>query len=446
MSRFKRIAFNAKNHLRSPALSFYSALLAAERLGPEALALLNCQKRKAQTAFAFDHTVFYRRAFEATGISRDDLADPSTFERLPILLRSDIVDHFDDLIADTANPGCWSKATTGGSTGTPLTVLHDRRVPIETAWWRVARWWEADPSDDIAFIYRIRRTFLSALANSLLWWPTKRIFLDASLMTTQAILNFVTQYNAVRPAILQGYVGGVYEFALFLRDKGLAIHPPRAVWVTSAPLTESQRLVMQNVFQAPVYDQYGSCEVSWLACECRQRNGLHMMHDLRHIEIVDDSGRPVSDDEWGRILVTDLDNRVMPLIRYEIGDRGRRLTRTCSCGVTLPLMDKVQGRISDVVRLPDGTVISGEFLTTLFDDHPEAVATFQLQQRADFSMTLRCVPGKGPRAREFMEGARRQLQIRAGVAVPVTLELAEQIPHDRGKTRFITSDIGRREE
>lgn len=442
MSRFKRTVFNLKNKLlRSSAVSFFQTLQSNEHLDNEALMLLNWQKRKELITFAFDHVGFYRRAFEARGLSRNDLADPEIFTTLPILTRSDIKANFHDLIADTARPANWSKATTGGSTGSPLTVLQDRRVPMETAWWRVARWWDVDPSDDIAFIYRMRRTPLNSLLNSILWWPTNRIFLDASLMSEAAMIRFITQYNVVCPVILQGYVGAVYEFALFLRNRGLTIHPPKAVWVTSAPMSEPQRIMMKEVFKAPVYDQYGSCEIGWLACECRLCNGLHMMHDFRHLEFVDDAGRPLPDGQWGRVLVTDLENKVFPLIRYEIGDRGRRLTRDCPCGSNLPLMDKVRGRISDVVRLPDGNIISGEFLTTIFDNEPDAVSAFQVRQAADYAIALRCVPGTLTNAKEVIEKVRRNLQSKVGNAVPVALELLEKIPHDRGKTRFIISDV-----
>ncbi len=442
MSRFKRSVFNFKNYLfRSPAVAYCSKLLSAEHLEPEALTLLNWQKRKDILAFAFEHTTFYREFYEAQGITLEDLKKPDTFSRLPIVTKKEIRSRFDDLIADTAHPAYYYRATTGGSTGTPISVLHDRRPPLETAAWRMMRWWNIEPSDDMAFIYRLRRKFPYSVLNDIMWWPTKRISLDASLMTDASMRDFLRRYESLKPAVLQGYTGAVYEFALFVRDNNLTITPPAAVWVTSAPLSEGQRSIMQTVFGAPVYDQYGTCEVMWLAAECKERNGLHINHDLRYIEFVDEEGKPVPDGEWGRILITDLENKVFPLIRYEIGDMGRRLTRTCPCGVTLPLMDKVRGRITDVVRLPNGTIISGEFLTTIFDDHPEAVAAFQIHQKVDLSITLKCVPGIDPNAKEIIGKAHRNLQIKVGDAVPVTLELVDQIPHDRGKTRFIISEV-----
>ncbi len=440
--RLNRTLFFLKNRLfRASAVSFYKRLLAIERSSAQELAAVNQRKRTELLLLAFDQVPHYRRRFLAAGIKRTDLHDAETFAQLPSLTRQQVIDGFSDLRASSARPEFYSKVTTGGSTGTPLAVLTDRRVPLETAWWRVARWWGVAPSDDIAFIFRTKRTPLRALANSALWWPTKRIFLDASLLTTTSMASFARRYRAIRPAIIQGYVGAVFEFAQFLQAARLTLPPPRAVWVTSAPLPESQRAFMEEVFRAPVYDQYGSCEIGWLACECQQQHGLHIMEDLRHIEIVDDAGQPVPDGEWGRILVTDLENRVFPLIRYELGDRARRLPSQCPCGLTLPLMDKVRGRVSDAIRLPGGSSISGEYLTTIFDHQPEAIIQFQVQQHRDYSISLRCVPGHSPRAREVITSARESLQRKVGPTVPVRLELVDHIPHDRGKTRFIMSDL-----
>ncbi len=441
---FNSRIFALKNTVfRAGSLKYYNLLKTQQCLAPQQIDQLNFEKRRELVRFASKHTRFYRRVFEECGITPDDIRRPEDFVRLPIVTREHLRACFDEFISDKAAKGDCCRATTGGSTGMPISVLYDRRVSIETALWRVVRWWDVEPSDDIAFIYRLRRIFPFNLLNDLLWWPTRRIFLDAALMTQETMRSFLIRYNNLKPTILQGYVGAVYEFTLFLRDNGLTITPPKAVWVTSAPLSEAQRSIMQSVFQAPVYDQYGSCEIPWLAAECKERNGLHIMHDIRHIEFVDTAGMPVPDGEWGRVLVTDLENRVFPLIRYEIGDVGRRLMRTCPCGVTLPLMDKVRGRVSDRIRLPDGRSISGEFLTTLFDDHPEAVKMFQIYQRADFSITLSCVEGVALQSREIIDRAFANLRDRIGEAVPVKLQLVKHIPHDRGKTRFIISDVGK---
>jgi phenylacetate-CoA ligase len=355
-----------------------------------------------------------------------------------------VLERYSEMIAHPVMWGRARKATTGGSTGRPVTVLNDKGARVEANLWRVVRWWGVEPYDDSAYIYRSTRAGLRRRLNDVAWWPTRRIFLDASLMTPESMLTFAEKCNALQPRLLQGYVGAVYEFALFLRDRGISIAAPKAVWVTAAPLLEHQREVMEKVFEAPVYDQYRTCEVPWLAAECPAQNGLHMMHDMRAIEFVDDQGRVTPDGAWGSVVVTDFENRVFPLIRYSLGDVGRRLTGPCDCGLSLPRMDKVRGRVSDRLLLPDGRIVSGEYLTTLFDSHPQAVTAFQVRQSADGAVRLICAPGFDPQAARWIGETFRELERRVGSTVKVSLEQTSHIPHDAGKTRFIVSDVAHR--
>jgi len=125
---------------------------------------------------------------------------------------------------------------------------------------------------------------------------------------------------------------------------------------------------MQEVFGAPVYDQYGTCENMWLSAECKQQNGMHMMSDIRHIEFVDENNDPVPDGEWGRILLTDLHNYAFPLIRYEIVYYGRDLPYSCNCGVKLSLMNNVKGHQSDVIKnqVDDSVIITLEKIEKIY--------------------------------------------------------------------------------
>jgi len=440
-SAFRREAFHWKMRLVRPrALCLALDMAASDRMSMENREALIQLKRRNLLLHAFDNTAFYKRHYESAGFTRTDLLDPRILRYLPIVTRADVVNHFPSIHARGVPRRFLAPATTGGSTGTPLTVMHDRRFPADAIWWRIAHWWGLHPADDVGMIYRIRRRSTAAITNRILWWPTRKIYLDATQMNDVSMSAFATQLNRLRPALLVGYIGAVYEFAAYIERSGTPIQSPDAVWVTSGPFTEQQRNFMQMVFGAPVYDQYGTCEVMWLAAECRERCGLHMMEDYRTIEFVGDDNQPVPRDDWGRVLVTDLENFGFPLIRYEIGDIGRRLHGLCPCGVTLPRIDKIRGRVSDVIRTPQGGVVSGEYLTTLFDDHPDAVKAFQVYQAANYAITLRCVPGVSPSAKRHIETARNAIHSRVGSTTPVTVELLAALPHDRGKTRFVISD------
>jgi phenylacetate-CoA ligase len=165
-----------------------------------------------------------------------------------------------------------------------------------------------------------------------------------------------------------------------------------------------------------------------------------MFADIRRLEFIRDDGSSADVGEIGDVLVTDLENRIFPLVRYRIGDRGTLRRGTCPCGVTLPLMEKVRGRVSDCLRLPAGRIMAGEYVTTIFDGSPLAVTNFQVFQHGDGHVTLKCVLGSTPNALSIVQTTARLLQKKVGTATPVQLEIVESIPHDRGKMRFVISE------
>ena len=193
---------------------------------------------------------------------------------------------------------------------------------------------------------------------------------------------------------------------------------------------------------APVYDQYGCCEVYLIAAQCAEKKHLHWSHDIRHVEFVDEEGGPVDAEVTGRILVTDLEDYLFPLIRYEIGDRGKWIAESCGCGVNLPLMGKVIGRTTDMFTMPDGTKIAGDYLTTVFDDDPDIVSAFQFRQQENYEIKLLLVPNRLQDSIDSpLKKIKAELEKRLKGRVPITFEKVDTIPHDRGKLQYIISEV-----
>jgi phenylacetate-CoA ligase len=240
--------------------------------------------------------------------------------------------------------------------------------------------------------------------------------------------------------MLTGYVGAVLELAQFVQRHGRAIPPPKAVGVTSAPITPGQKQYLSEVFGAPIYDHYQCIEAPMLAGECARRDGLHVFADARWIEILDEDGRPAAPGEPGNVVVTDFRNRVFPLIRYRLGDVARWRKDACPCGVTFPMLEPVRGRVTDALRFPSGLVVAGEPMCAIFHAWPDAVRQFQVYQAPDYSLTLRCVRGSDPNAEAIMRHVIEDVRAKVRGEVPVRLEVVDQLRHDRGKQRFIVSD------
>lgn len=435
----KRLLFFFKNQIFRPrAIQVFRNLKESQYYNAEQLHRFQLNKLKRLLSHAVINSEFYRDKYKNNEVNISHISD---FQRLPILSRAEVKNSSHQMIAEIDLKRVSRRITTGGSSGDPLEVYHDIRYPIDTFAWRVLQWWGGDQSNNIAFIYREVRTGWRKILNSMIWLPTRRIFLDASLLTEKKMGVFSKKINRVRPPTLQGYVSGVLQYARFCEKENIKHDFLNCVWVTAAPLSEADRRYMERIFGCSVYDQYGCSEVFWISAECEMQDGLHIMAEARYVEIVDENDLPVKVGDYGDIVITDLENYFHPLIRYRNGDRGRLISGDCKCGVMLPRMDKVKGRISDVVRVPSGAVIAGEYLTTIFDDAPDAVKCFQLQQKKDYSISLVCVLGNGDDALEICNVKVHELERLTGNEIKVSLSIVEKIDHDRGKTRFILSDL-----
>ena len=424
------------------AIQYLRQLEHDQHLSPTELETLNWQRTQKLLQYAYDHTAYYRRRFQSAGITPQDIRVPEDYELVPVLTRQDLMENFDDMLSDEATLRDVRLSTTGGSSGTPARVYHQKNVVRAATGWRMLGWWGISPAADWASVYRdVRTNWKSRVMHFLQWWPTKNILLNATSFSEEDMQRFLQQFQQVKPELLHGYVGAVDVLAGYMLDNNIQVPAPKAIWLTSAPITPVQQKRIESAFGAPVYDQYGSCEMYWLAAECPKREGLHMFHDIRRFEFLDVHHHNVPNGEYGDIAVTDLENYYFPLIRYLNGDRGRRLDKKCSCGCNLPLMDKVKGRVSETFTLPSGKRLNGEFLTTLFDNTPTAVKQFQVHQLKDASIVIRVIPNENFQdVNACLEIIQRNLENAILHEVPVTLEKVEQIPQRGGKLKFVISD------
>ena len=437
----KRPAFELKaaTVLRTTQ-SAYREHLVHERMDPGVLQALQDQRAVAQASFAMQHSGFYRDLYRSAGFTLDDLRDPAAFTELPTIGKEDVRARFADFRTDEATSENTALNVTGGSTGEPLQILRDVRVPARALEWQLFHWWGFDPSVDIAIVQRHTKSQKEHLRHAMSWWPSRRFQLDAFRMNHQTIEEFLTTWQSVKPSLLIGYAGAIGELAAEILARNITIHQPRAVATTAAPLTDPQRTAISEAFAAPVYDHYRTSEVPWIAGECSAHQGLHVFADVRRLELLDEAGVPVSTGEVGNTVVTDLNNRVFPLIRYRLGDRTAAIDGPCPCGVSLPRIQPIRGRQADALRLPSGQVVAGEGLAQIFSRHPGAVRQFQIHQVADRSVVLRCISAQAPDSARDIETVGANLRNLLDHEVDVTVELVDRIPHAGGKVKCVTSD------
>jgi len=202
--------------------------------------------------------------------------------------------------------------------------------------------------------------------------------------------KYVQKINNIKPGLILAYTNAIDGLALFIKENCLSIYSPKAIMTSAGVLYPEVRARIEKVFQASVFNRYGSREVGDIACNCEKNQGLHIIPDIHYIEILDEQGREVKPGERGEIVVTLLTNYTMPLIRYKIGDRSILSEIECSCGRGFPLLKKVEGRVRSVFKNKQGDFIDGGVFVSLFYFR-ENIKQFQVIQESLEQITITLV-------------------------------------------------------
>jgi phenylacetate-CoA ligase len=237
------------------------------------------------------------------------------------------------------------------------------------------------------------------------------------------------------PGLLFGHAHSLYLLANRLLAEGVTDIRPNGIVSTAMPLHDWQRTAITQAFGVNPSNRYGCEEVSLIAAECPAHRGLHVNADSVFTEI--EGGGPT-----GNLLVTDLSNFAMPIIRYRIGDvvtAGE--DGVCPCGRGLPRLASVQGREADFVVTPDGRMISGISLTENFALHIPGTAQVQIVQETVHHVRIRIVPDERF-TRESETKVAELVRTTFGPGVRHDLERIAAIPQEAsGKYRFCISKV-----
>jgi phenylacetate-CoA ligase len=361
-------------------------------------------------------------------------------EAFPILTKAIIRREFEALKCVDLASRKWELNTSGGSTGEPARFVQDRdfrdaSLAITHLYHerlghglgsREVHIWGSDRD--------IRSGTLGARARVVGWWLNTR-FLNAFRMTPEDMHRFVADLNTGPPSFVVAYATAAYELARYISRKGLRLRPQKALVCTAGTLHDFMRRTIEDVYQCPVYNRYGSREVSAIACERPDLSGLWLAPWGNYVEIVDDSNQPLESCETGNIIITCLTNRAMPLIRYAIGDRGAWDSENRG-----RVLAKVVGRTVDAFRTRTGTIVDGEYFTHLLY-FMDWVDRFQIVQSDYDSIVARIVARHPPRDLDIDKitvGVREVM----GRTCQVRFEFLDHIADPpSGKYRYTMSEV-----
>ena len=397
---------------------------------------------------AYKNCPYYTEQFDNVGLQPSEVSSLADLRRLPVLEKANIQRRRDDMVSRVAHPDDLLPNKTGGSTGAPLSfyVSHDRNCSREAAARRHNRWAGWNVGDKVALVWGAtpdlpQDTIKARLRN---WLVDRQLVLDTSAVTAEQVRRFHSAFERFRPKIILAYAQSLVLVTKQLMAEGLSIrHSPFSIVTSAEVLSKADRELVESFFRCKVFNRYGCREVSVIASECERHDGMHVMAEGLYVEILD-GDHPAEPGQVDSVVVTDLRNYAMPLIRYRIGDMSSINFEPCECGRSLPRLNSLAGRVTDFLVADDGRLVSGVFLATyVLADRPtlgQVRITQQKRNQVCFELT-----GIGQTEEQMQEDVRFLQDAVArhlGPGTKFEYKVVDSIPNSAsGKFTFCRSDV-----
>jgi phenylacetate-CoA ligase len=326
---------------------------------------------------------------------------------IPLLEKEDIKTIGPIQFMDFTNSYITHKIATSGSTGSPMIIFADR----EQLEWRFAAtlraltWtgWKIGKKQLRLWHQKIGMKRGQVYKEKLDAFLLRRKFVPAFEFNEEKVEELFLLIEKYKPFIIDGYAE---SFDYLTKHDRLIQHKTGAVMSSAQTLTSQVRSKLEKKITKKVYDKYGSREFSGIAYECGKGPWFHVVSECYIIEILDSELNQVQPGQTGEIVVTDLKNKVMPMIRYRIGDIATAVdeTKPCECGRESQRIGAIAGRTAALIVTPLGRSLPGTFFAHFFKDYEEIVNHFQIIQEKPHEIKMKIVKG-----RSWSEEAFKQL-------------------------------------
>ncbi len=431
----------------SRQMRYYKELCRRQWTSLEENRRIQAERLYEMVCFSLKHVPYYRDL----GLRAEDFSRETIFEdiqKFPVLTKEIIRREGERMHPDIKLNDWVFEATSGGTTGAPLPFRHSGAFfdAEQGAKLVYDEWGGRRIGDSQVRLWGSERDIISGKKdwmNKLYRWTRNESFLNTFVMDVARMEEYIRIINTRKPRMILAYVQSAREMANYLREHSRKIHAPNAIMTTSGTLTPELHDYIRDTFHCPVLNRYGTREMGDMACSCDKNEGLHINILGCFLEVLDDANFRCSPEVSGNIVATSLLEYAMPLIRYEIGDRGALTDHVCSCGRGLPLLKEVTGRIIDWFVGSDGRIVYGDFFTHLFYT-AQNVKQFQVLQETEGEIFIKLVLNDPALDMEaFYQDYTRQVRKTMG-DIGVHFSIVEDIPVEpSGKRAYTISKISR---
>ncbi|WP_114570846.1 phenylacetate--CoA ligase family protein [Exiguobacterium flavidum] len=384
-------------------------------------------------AFCKEHSDYYKELFDTHQITLP-LPDLDALKNIPILEKETLRAENERVHTDIHAP---LLAKTGGTTGTSLHV-HYTKEDMQRGMAHL---------DYFKYKHGVRKgmrrasftgqVLISKGQKKPVYWrmnpSLNQLLFTIKQISPRTIPYYIARLNEFKPESIDGMPSGMIEVARYAKRHGIRLTiRPRAIFPTAEMITAEERALLEEVYHAPVFDQYASSEGAPIVAECPYRR-KHLHYEMGIIEVI----------EEGEILVTSFDTHGTPLVRYRIGDRMTMSKETfCPCGHPGPIVESIDGRGRSFLLMEDGhKVFEGE-LAGIVRILPNCIERVQYIQERQKEVTFLYVPDQSRFKPEHEKQLHFVLRRLFGPEMKINAHPVEVIPQEAsGKTLLIKQKI-----
>ena len=382
---------------------------------------------------AYNHTVYWKRIFDDRGLKPEDIRTLSDLQKLPILTKDEIRTHYNEMMPDNITSIKHRKGQTGGTTGEPMHYLDDEDVWGYVTANKIIAWQTTG--------YRFGDSFMALgsaslfkknapLVRRVLDWIRNEHAYNSMNMDGELCRKYIEILNKQKIHYIYGYASSIYLLAKYALNHNMDMSHMRGAFTTSENLTDVYRETIEKAFGCRVMDCYGARDAAITAYEITPGD-YHLGYSAL-VEVIDEF-----EPNKGTLLSTNLLNRAFPMFRYEYGDVAE--LDNDSPEYNGQVLHQIYGRVSDVLRLDNGHVLTSPGFTILMRNFN--VKAYDIQKLIGCSVRMQVVVADGW-SKEEEEKLIAEMERFCGDGCTFELEHVDHFePLKNGKRRYFMNDL-----
>lgn len=390
---------------------------------------------------AIKNVPFYQELVQTGKIKPNDIKGVSDIEKLSIISKEQIRQNPEYFLADGFNKKDLITINTSGTTGKTLKIFVDKdsRRYAYAFFSRLKIWAGIDSKfKNVTFA---GRTIVPPDSDKPSFCrrniKMNNYLFSSYHLSPENMRYYVDELMKIQPHFIDSYPSSVYTVAKYMKENNITGINPKAIITSSETLLDYQREIIEEVFECPVFDQYGCAEQVVFISQC-EKGVYHIHPEFGIVEFLREDGSKAEPGEPGRLICTGFTNRAMPLIRYDIGDTGVLSDKKCSCGRNFPVIEQIVGRTDDILITRDGRQVGR--LDPVFKGL-QSIEEAQIVQEDYDNIILRIVPGKDYQDNDGQVVV-SELKKRLGSKVDIKVKIESQIERtSAGKFRAVISKV-----